>query len=85
MFTVYIEKNIFFSNLESLKKSYTKLNGREWKRFIDFMPLLSISESKINGIQHVREIRNRVYLFSEYFSVSIQNTSTKRFLVVSIS
>lgn len=46
----------------------------EWKQFVDFMPLLSISESKIKSIQqhNIYEIRNRVYWFSKYFAVSCQ-------------
>lgn len=68
---------------ESLKKSYTKLKRCDWKRFIDYMPLLSISESKMTSEYYVREIRNRVYLFSEHFLVSLEISWTIEFLSVS--
>lgn len=68
----FLRKTIVFIP-ESLKKSYTKLKRCDWKHFIDFMPLLSISDTEMTSEYHVREIRNRVYLFSEYFSVSLDN------------
>lgn len=65
----YFLWKIIISIPESLKKSHTKLEQGDWKQFIDFMPLLSINDSKLSREVYVHEIRERVYLFSEYFSV----------------
>lgn len=72
----FIFKFIFNSHCptDRLKRSYERLKRSQWRQYNDFLPLLSISESVIRRIQKndSREIRKRIYMFSECFSVSGQ-------------
>lgn len=54
-----------------MKKTYERLSWSNWTKVDDFVPLLAVNETKIRKIQiHQRHIiRNRIYLFNEYFSV----------------
>lgn len=58
---------------DRLKIRFGLLSRRTWDSVDDFVPLLTIPESRIKRIQkyNISVIRDRIYLFKQYCSVRI--------------